>query len=222
MITQGSIDALDGKHKGKRCWLIGSGPSLDEVKLGKIPKEDHVYCLNASICLFADAKKWPNAWWIFRDRRICQEVGKRVSTWGRWKVITHQKAFQQLKDTRIARFKNVVAYLYELSGVTHQRTIVEDALQLIQFMGFKEVNLVGIDHCVVNNQPYAKNLMFKHCYFYNPDKPPKNSDNHPIEAMVKAMEDLKPRLTSLKVFNTSPYYPRPVFAERTFEESVSA
>lgn len=219
MHVETSVEALAGKHEGESCWIVGSGPSLDDVKLGEIPKDAHIYCLNAAMTLFADSKKWKNAWWIYRDRRICMEVGKRLSGWLKWKVLTHKKALQNLKDSRIARYKNVVAYLYEPTALVHKRTVVEDALQIVQMLGYEEVNLLGIDHCIVDGRPYARNLMWKHCYFHDTNKP-QEEGRKPIEAMVRAMEDLKPKIDKIKVYNLSPYYPRPVFEQRTFAQAV--
>lgn len=209
---------MHGKGAGQNCWIVGSGPSLDVLPWKNIPKEDYVFCLNASITLFMDIGRFPNAWWFYRDRRICREIGTRLNPWRRFKIFTTRKGFLQARDCRLLHMKNVQAVIYEDKALIHERTVVEDALQLIRDMGFSECTLVGIDHCVVNGVPYAKDLMWKDCHFYS-NKGNEQPEFQPIEAMIKSMENIKPKLGDLRVFNASPYYPREVFPARSIEES---
>jgi hypothetical protein len=148
-----------------------------------------------------------------------REVGPHLDKWRNWKVITHTKAKHRLCDTRIIKYKNARFLIYDIDSVVHNRTIIEDALQLIELLGYKECILVGVDHFVRDNKPYSRRFRWKDCYFYNP-KIPKEKTSVPIEAMVVAMEKLKPMLKGLRVINTSKLYPRPVFEYRDFEEAV--
>ena len=206
------------KFKDKVCWLVGSGPSLDEVDLSKI-KDQTIFAVNAAITLFSEAK-FRDAWWIFRDRRIVHQLGKRLDKWGLWRVITHKSGFMTVKDVCGHTGKRMVVYLYNKDAIIHRRTIIEDALQILQLLGFKQVNLVGIDHAVVENRPYAKALSWKECFFYNPKTPPISGKSIALGSMMDAMEQIKPSLGKMKVINTSPYYPKPIFEHVEFADLV--
>ena len=211
---------LVGTKRGQRAWLVGSGPSLDVVPWKDIPKDDHIFCLNASIIIFLDIGKFPNAWWLYRDRRICNEIGDRLNPWKRFKILTTRKGFYQARDTRLLRQKNAAIHIFDENTLIHERTVAEDALQLVHAMGFYEVNLVGIDHCVVQGKPYAKMLSWKQCYFYGrkEENPP---ERHSIRAMVDAMKGIKNHIEGLDVFNTSPFYPEEVFPYRSIEDALA-
>jgi len=216
-----SIDVLKNTKQflNKTVWLMGSGPSLDLFDLNLL-RDQCVFALNAAITLISN-NKFKNAWWIFRDVRICHQLGKKLDQWRSWRVITHLRGYHEMRDVMNLKMKNVVAYLYNKDGITHERTIIEDALQLLKFIGISQVNLIGIDHCVVKNQPYARDLMWKECFFYDPKKPHPEREIAPVQAMINSMINLKPKLNNLKIYNTSPYYPdKSVFEFRDFKSLV--
>jgi hypothetical protein len=221
MSVESPIDIQCGKHTGERCWVVGSGPSLDKVNLRRLPRTEDVYALNATITLLTSH---PRAWWFFRDRRICFEIGpQRLASWKRWRVVTHRKALEMVKDRRmIPRGRSMVAYLYNQDSIIHRRTVLEDTLQIVKFMGYDEVVLVGIDHAIINDCPYAKALAWKDCHFHNPNPDGGVKGVKPIEAMVAAMEQLAPTLAPLRVVNTSRSYPRKVFEYKSFKAVLRA
>jgi hypothetical protein len=182
-------------------------------------RDKTVFAVNAAITLFTE-KKFKDAWWIFRDRRIVRQIGNRLDRWKRWKVITHKAGHLTLKDVVGHASKNMVVYLYNKDALIHRRTIIEDALQLIHMLGFKQVNMAGIDHAVVDNKPYAKALSWKECFFYDPKKPPESGKSVAMGSMVDAMEQILPEVKGLKIVNTSPYYPKPIFEHAEFSDLI--
>jgi hypothetical protein len=218
MHVSSDIGVLQAEKRflGQTCWLMGSGPSLDEIDISLL-KGKTVFAVNAAITLIAN-NTFKSPWWLFRDRRIVHQIGSRLDRWKRWGIFTHKAAFMTVKDVCGVKNKSMVAHLYDKEGVIHKRTIIEDALQIIKMLGFKQVNMVGVDHAVVENRPYAKALSWKECFFYDPKTPPKSGTSVALNSMMKAVEDLLPHLEGLKIVNTSPYYPKPIFEHAKFSE----
>jgi hypothetical protein len=210
---------LANKFTGQKCWLVGSGPSLDILNPSRLGRAN-IFALNAAITLFANVGRHKNAYWLFRDRRVIREVAPRLKSWRRWRVITHLTAYHSLRDSAGFKRINSMAYTFNKDAFIHKRTVVEDALQILVILGFSEVYLLGIDHRIINNKPYAEALKWKECFFYNPKKPPPSGKSIALQSMVEAMKDIKPHLGKMKVFNTSPYYPEPVFEHVGFEEAL--
>lgn len=217
-ILEAPICVEENKHQCERCFIVGSGPSLDDFDLSKIGKE-YVFCLNASITLFANSHRHPNAWWVVHDRRAILEIAPKLEDWHRWKIITHNKPWTALKDIGIRGGVN--ALIYPQHKIIHTRTVAEDAIQIAEYMGFDEAYLVGIDCGVRDNRPYAKALSWKECHFYDPKDPPANGISKSGISMAIAIENLKKELDPrFKVYNTSPIC-REIFPHADFNEVIA-
>lgn len=222
MLVESNLNEIRGAFSEKRVWIIGSGPSLDLFDLTKIPNTDTILALNAAITLFTDVRKYPNAWWVYRDIRVAHEVVEKLVKsqlpWRAWKIITHIRGWMALKDKNYwKRFSHRV-HLFNINSFIHEKTVAEDALQIALVMGFKQAILVGVDCAVHDNRPYAKSLMWKECHFYNIQKPA--TESAACKTMARALESLKPKLSGhIEVLNTSPYC-SPIFPKVVYDEAV--
>lgn len=217
------IRSLAGSESG-RLWIAGAGPTLDDVDLSLL-KDDIVFALNASIVKFTDN---PNTWWFFRDSRVLEECEPRLIKlkWKLWKVITTTRSLERVVHRDLHKKGiNVKAFYYDERSVNHVKTVLEDALQVADSLGFRECYLVGVDHAIRNFKPYAESLMWKTCHFYNipvlkkkglPLKPV----SKPLTRMAMAMKSLLPTL-SMQVYNTSTIYPARVFEMVDYAEAAS-
>ena len=166
---------------GRRCFIVGSGPSLDDLDLASL-RGQVVWALNASATLFDDR---PGLFWLLRDRRAIREILPRLAHWKRMRVVTHVKAFSQIEtDTQKPRH----AYVYEERSVVHTRTIAEDALQLARRAGCSDAVLVGVDCKAPPGRPYAKALDWKDCAWYDRKDPVPESKA--CASMRRALADL--------------------------------
>jgi hypothetical protein len=221
MLVESPIYASSNEFKGQRCWILGSGPSLDAIDLKKIGN-DHILALNAAVTLVADSRRHQNVWWVYRDVRIVNEVFPVLwkCPWRNWRVITHKRAFAALRDTGVWRHRSCRAFIYPIEAIIHQKTVAEDAIQLAAILGFSEAYLVGIDCAAKDGKPYAKSLTWKECHFVDPKKPPV-TEPMACKSMAAGLEALKSKLNgTIKVFNTSPIAP-PIFPKIDFEEAVA-
>ena len=84
-----SLNILKDKHKNKRFWICGSGPSLTDVNPTLIPKEDIVICCNSSTFhfesfnygVFTDEMSNYSEWYLNLDKKECDIIlcNKRIT-----------------------------------------------------------------------------------------------------------------------------------------------
>jgi len=219
MSTDISVLKAEKRFLGQKVILVGAGASLDKLDLTKIGNCP-IIAVNAAITLFTNNRIFKNPWWLFRDTRICFEMGQRLKDWPHWRVITHTRGHHEINDAMGAKRHSMSIYIFAKDNFEHKRTIITDALQILEYFGVSEVYLVGIDHCIVDHQPYAQKLMWKECHFYDVNTKKPNVGNRPIQEMVDAMKAMKSILKKIKVFNTSEIYPEPVFEYVPYEEAA--
>lgn len=214
------LSALNGLLKDKQAWIVGCGPSLDAYSDRDIEQmRDHnIIALNSAITMF-NPRIFKNVYWLYRDIRLVNEVVPRIKDWRNFRIITHTRGYNNFADQVAVKQKNVRAYLYPKDSVIHKRTIAEDALQIAKLVGLEAVYLLGVDHRVVNNQPYAHRFKWKECYFYNPKKPPAGGTTIPITAMYEAMQDLAPDLEPMQVRTCTEGYPGECFLHIGFKRA---
>ena len=209
-----------GKWKGQSCWIVGCGPSLDDVDLNLI-RDKNVFALNASITAFATKAKIPGIWWFYRDRRLGPEVEPYLMAagWNPWRVITPDKSITYLLDRMRKQPKSLLVRTYDEGSVIHQRSVVEDALQIAHRMGFGRSILLGVDHAIRDGEPYSKKFRWKECYWMDRRKPPEKAVA--LDSMSRGLEALLPKLIGMEVITTSNLYPRQIMPYRPYVECVT-
>jgi len=216
-----NVGMLSKTYAGRKLWIVGCGPTLDDVDLNRM-KNGPVWCLNAAITLFTKNR---NAWWFLRDQRAFFECTPRLKDWRVWNIVTHTRLIAQMLSHGLGR-KGMDARVLEYGWhtVEHRRTVLEDALQVADKVGFAETYLVGVDHAVRNFKPYAKPLLWKTCHFYRWDRAEKEGRkmkpvSGPLTRMSQIMCELVPRL-KMKVYNTSEVYPSDAFERIGYDEAI--
>lgn len=198
------IGVFQDSCKGMRVWIIGAGPTLDDVPI-KTFEGEYVFALNAAATLFKNFRKFPDAWWLWWDQRTYREVWPKLNDWQRVQTIVHKKGMEMLRAHRgSGRF---LSY-----GTGDQfkpkRTVAETALLIADFLGFDEAVLVGVDGLSAkeNNEPYCKAINpWKDCHFMKRDKP--RSWKNSAQQFDTAMENVLPRIVRMRVIQTSSLYP---------------
>lgn len=193
-------DRPQPEFKGRRLFVVGSGPSMNDVDLSLLEGQ-HVWALNAAATLFTDTTRFPDATWMFRDRRAIPQIAPKLAGWKRWRVVTTDKCYAQIEHNgpRVS----MTTYKYREPWVHHERTVAEDAIQIARKVGFVDVVLVGVDCAVPAGRPYAEALMWKPCSWYDPAHPVEQSKA--CASMLGALKRLAEsgRLKGFKVYSTS-------------------
>lgn len=157
-----SIDAKYFKEKrnqycGKRCFIIGNGPSLIPEDLDKI-KDEYTFGTNRIYHIY-DKTNWRPSFYVSTDNNvIASEIGniKQIgdypkylnlfaSRYGRekniWYICPKGKfTIRQYENQADALSEDISKYV----AIVNTVTVI--AIQIAIYMGFKEIYLLGVDN----------------------------------------------------------------------------
>ena len=155
-------------HKGKRCFILGNGPSLRDVNLGKL-KDEYVFSVNcfARVQNFELAKPNYHLWmdYSFFELRDDQKYNHEELINDYYKMagtgaicFVPDVAYSFIKENKIDKILDVHYLLsgesnavipeikYKLDDfITGYSTVVQYAITVAIYMGFTEIYLLGCD-----------------------------------------------------------------------------
>lgn len=143
-------------HKGKRCFIIGNGPSLLPEDLDLL-KNEITFAFNRIYYIF-DQTEWRPTYYMCTDREILsanykaiKELdldNKLISRYAR-KYIGDDESVKYMMMDRVMlpkkyRMKNISLDISERFSPVP--TVACSAMELAIYMGFKEIYLLGMDN----------------------------------------------------------------------------
>lgn len=149
--TKSKLEEFMNINKGKRCFIIGNGPSLTMEDLEKI-KDEISFGFNM-IYLSFDKTKWRPTYYMVLDQNVYLEVGKELNTidipykfvgenckkYGKhinnaiyFPTIFSNKTMPEYSD-------DITKYMYDGNTVAYY------SLQMATYMGFEEIYMIGFD-----------------------------------------------------------------------------
>ncbi|MGD8603332.1 MAG: hypothetical protein PVF49_02035, partial [Anaerolineales bacterium] len=147
------------KHEGQRCFIIGNGPSLNEMDLSHL-KHEICFSMNRGYLLF-DRLGGPTHYHVTVNTTVIRQWPHEISELKSVKFIpwTSRRWLSPREDLLLLggpvrseppRFsKDIRVDFWAGSTVTFV------ALQLAYFMGFSQVYLIGVDHrFVTQGEPH--------------------------------------------------------------------
>ena len=155
-VSQRRLTGYQNMYSGKRCFVIGNGPSLKNTNLALL-KNEITFGLNRIYLLFSELE-FSTTFLVSVNDLVLEQCAADIQALQLPRFLTW----------RARRwFKNDENILYidsdftgpEAFGQDAQRRIFEGftvtyvALQLAFYMGFSEVNLVGVDHSFTTKGP---------------------------------------------------------------------
>ena len=155
------IMELKNSMEGKRCFIIGNGPSLKFEDLDLLKNE---YCFAANrIWLMYDKTSWRPACYMCQDWKMIRSEADRISSYSEMTLIGFDGMYEQginisnsigyLCDKRpYAKRTLPFPFSFACENSVIDGTIVTySAIQIALYMGFKEIYLIGVD----NNYQYT-------------------------------------------------------------------
>ena len=146
------LTALQDRHKGERCFIIGNGPSLARTDISRL-KNEFTFGMNRIYLAFED---WgfQTSYLVCVNSLVIEQVYKdfqqlklpKFFSWRSHKLLypngvpDHHTHFLFTTYTGPKFSQDVTGRLWEGATVTYI------CLQLAFHMGFEEVILIGIDH----------------------------------------------------------------------------
>ena len=170
---------LKNKYRGKRCFIIGNGPSLTKTDL-KLLKNEYTFGTNRLYILF-DELGFSTTFFIAADAQIIRQYNNDIN------LIPANK-FLMWKNRHDIRFDSETIFLEQDLDISFKSDVTRKlytggsvtyiAMQLAYYMGFNPVILVGVDHAYktvrktkdkVKLLPYDKKSHFSPDYYKEGD-----------------------------------------------------
>lgn len=144
---------LKGKYKGKRVFLIGNGPSLNKTPLYLL-KNEYTMCFNR-FELMTERFCWNPTFFAMSDTTVIEDsleiINKTIDkadysfflseTEGNWNV----ENVLPSKDNILYFFFEGNQFSKKLPYLRAGRTIAVDGLQILNYLGFEEIIIIGVD-----------------------------------------------------------------------------
>ena len=155
-INSEKIQVYKNKHKGERCYLVANGPSLKDMDLSFLKKETS-FGLNRIYMAYEDFD-FVNDYLVCINGLVLSQFKDEISA-------LKMPKFLNWDSREMYGAKEDINYIYKsfLGGsfgkdvsksLSPTATVTYAALQIIYYMGFSEVIIIGMDH---NFQTKEKN-----------------------------------------------------------------
>lgn len=142
------LSTYKGKHRGKRGFIIGNGPSLKNTDLSKLEGE-FTFGMNRIYLLFPELG-FPTTYFLSVNSLVIEQCAQDI-------VKLPMQKFLSWRSHHLVPASESVIYLHTTytgpKFATDARgrlwegaTVTYVALQLAYFMGFEEIILIGVDH----------------------------------------------------------------------------
>jgi hypothetical protein len=148
--------------QGKRCVIIGNGPSLNNMNL-QFLKNEFTFGLNRIYLMF-DKLSFTTTFLVSFNKHVIEQskddfmklkIPKFFSYYSK-DLISFDKYTVYLNDLKLDHFSKKLTY-----GVWQGSTVTFVAMQIAYYMGFKDIILIGIDHSFKTKGPAHKLVVSK-------------------------------------------------------------
>ncbi|MEN1969994.1 6-hydroxymethylpterin diphosphokinase MptE-like protein [Lentibacillus sp. N15] len=153
------LKEVKNKHKGERCFIVATGPSLTIEDLEKLESETTI-SMN-SICLAFNETNWRPTYYGIQDDSVFLKMRKYIETLDVAGIFVSHTVPQQLNEKlsddyyyfpidmfyhSIERKKyNTKFSDNSFAAVYNGYTVTYSLIQIAVYMGFKEIYLIGAD-----------------------------------------------------------------------------
>lgn len=202
-------------HKGKRCFIVGTGPSLRIEDLDKLHQNKEICISCNKIYRAYDKTEWRADYYGFLDGRVIEDCIDDIPHipgtvflgdsfhYDINKKLNNVQYFHYIDDNF---FPNYPYFSLDFTrGFYGGRTTTYSfGIQLAAYMGFKEIYLLGIDHCVTGNCSDICNHFISD-YYRNDEKEKYQNTVYNADAISKAYEAAEyfSRKYNFRIFNAT-------------------
>jgi hypothetical protein len=152
------LKALHNKYKGKRCFIVGNGPSLNKIDLSKL-KDEYSFAVNG---IFYKTKEmgYKPSFYVVEDRHVMKDNIDEIN-----KYNCDFKFFPSAYKKQVTNFKNTIFFNMDVGFYVEESKHFEKSrfskdcskviycgqsvtfinLQLAYYLGFSEIYLIGMD-----------------------------------------------------------------------------
>lgn len=144
----GKLKKFKGIHKGKDCFIIGNGPSLNKMDLSPL-KNYHTFGLN-KIYLIFEKYDLGLSYLVSVNEHVIEQSKKEYENFGCPVFLSYPHA-RGVIDERPHIYRlydlNTWSFYDDISQpICGGYTVTYVAMQIAYYMGFRRVFLIGVDH----------------------------------------------------------------------------
>ncbi len=144
------IKSLRQKYRGKRCFIIGNGPSLNDIDFNLIRNE---FSFGSNrIYLLQETKKFLPSFYVSMNELVLEQYYHDISALPILKFINWNRRHLFVQGDKNLAFLNLNLnlsdqFITDLSQpICSGGTVTFVAMQIAYYLGFTEVYLIGVDH----------------------------------------------------------------------------
>lgn len=148
-VSQRRLRAMRGIGRGRRCFIMGNGPSLNRTDLTLL-REEHTFGLNRIYLLF-EKMGFATTYLVCNDPLVLKQFGHEIDAqpmprfinWaGRRHVSLHDNVAYLRAPTRPVQAFSTDASRWVWGGWS----VTFVALQVAYYLGYDQAILIGVDH----------------------------------------------------------------------------
>lgn len=167
------IKAFKDVHKGERCFIVGTGPSLKPEDLDTLKVNNEIVFAPNRIYEIFDKTDWRPTYYANQDFKLIEKTVNKIKEIDcpKFLPIDVEKFFENENDINYFVLKHKDYYpkdaefSFDLTDYIAQGfTVTYGLIQIAVYMGFKDIYLLGIDH------NYSISLNEKGVLVYNDTK----------------------------------------------------
>jgi hypothetical protein len=143
------LKQMENTHAGKRCFIIGNGPSLRQTDMSLL-RNEFTFGLNRIYLLFPELG-FSTSCLVAVNDMVIEQCADEIRTLSIPRYLTWRARYWFRPDPNITYLDTDFTGEEDFSSSVNGRifegfTVTNVALQLAYHMGFSEVILVGVDH----------------------------------------------------------------------------
>jgi hypothetical protein len=145
-------------YAGKRCFIIGNGPSLVDTDLTFL-RDEYTFALNRGYLLF-DRIGGPTTFLVAVNQHVVQQFGTELLKADTTTFVSWRSRHFVPQGADVTLVRRAPRFTFSTNVATHGAwegaTVTYVAMQLAFHLGFNEVVLVGVDHSFATAGPANK------------------------------------------------------------------
>lgn len=141
------LEAMRNIHWGKRCFVLGNGPSLTEHDLTAI-RDEYIIATNR-IYLHPACRQWSRWYYCAVNPHVIEQFREEIGALPAKCFLAWESRDQAPRHREVLwlRTRNEPRFSFDLTDAMWQgATVTYVALQLAFHLGFTDVVLLGVDH----------------------------------------------------------------------------
>ncbi len=218
-------------HKGERCFIIATGPSLTMEDLNILHQREEKTISMNRVYLAFEKTKWRQEYYIVSDWRCIKENGeeiKRIPIKYKFIADSYMEFWKGYIPKGIYRFHAHNVYISGekvpfsdelIYGTYSKATVTYDCVQLAVYLGFEEIYLIGVDFDFAVDYKNKKNH-FIETYYNENSETSYFWDRESLEVYRSAREYADAH--GIKIYNATRGGKLEIFERRNFDELFPA